>query len=41
LVASLEAHTALEILGLAEEQLLCYDDRVRENLQFVEGMCRL
>jgi putative nucleotidyltransferase with HDIG domain len=39
-VTSSEAHTALNILGLAEEQLLCYDDRIRENLQFVEGMCR-
>jgi putative nucleotidyltransferase with HDIG domain len=41
LSSSPEAHSALEILGLAEDQLRCYDDRVRENLQFVEGMCRL
>jgi putative nucleotidyltransferase with HDIG domain len=40
-VTNSEAHTALNILGLAEEQLLCYDDRIRENLQFVEGMCRV
>lgn len=40
-VTSSEAHTALKILGLAEELLLCYDDRIRENLQFVEGMCRV
>jgi putative nucleotidyltransferase with HDIG domain len=40
-VTSFEAHTALKILGLAEEQLLCYDDRIRQNLQFVEGMCRV
>jgi putative nucleotidyltransferase with HDIG domain len=41
LVTSVEDRTALEILGLAEEQLLCYDERVRENLHFVEGMCRI
>jgi putative nucleotidyltransferase with HDIG domain len=35
------SRVALDILGLAEEQLLFYDDRVRENLQFIEGMCRL
>jgi putative nucleotidyltransferase with HDIG domain len=40
-VSSAEAHTALKILGLAQGQLLCYDDRIRENLQFVEEMCRL
>jgi putative nucleotidyltransferase with HDIG domain len=40
-VTGSHAHTALRILGLAEEQLLCYDDRIRENLQFVEGMCRV
>lgn len=39
-VTSSEAHTALKILGLAEEQLPRYDDRIRENLQFVEGLCR-
>lgn len=40
-VSSSEAHTTLNILGLAEEQLLRYDERIRENLQFVEAMCRL
>ena len=40
-VTSPETPTALKLLGLAEEQLLCYNDRIRENLQFVEGMCRI
>jgi len=40
-VASCGPSAALKLLGLAAEQLLCYDDRIRENLQFVEGMCRI
>lgn len=40
-VTSTEAQTTLNILGAAEEQLLRYDERIRENLDFVEGMCRI
>jgi HD-like signal output (HDOD) protein len=40
-VTSPESRAALNILGLAEEQLTSYDDRIKENLQFVEGMCRI
>lgn len=36
-----EVLAARKILGVAEEQMGRYDDRVRENLQFVEGMCRV
>jgi putative nucleotidyltransferase with HDIG domain len=38
---SAQVHAALEILGLAEGQLLRYDERIRENLQFFEGICRI
>jgi HD-like signal output (HDOD) protein len=40
-VTSPETRAALNFLGLAEEQLSSYDDRIKENLQFVEGMCRI
>jgi putative nucleotidyltransferase with HDIG domain len=40
-VTSIEAQTAMDILGLAEQQLVCYHERIKENLRFVEGMCRL
>jgi putative nucleotidyltransferase with HDIG domain len=38
-VATVQTQEALEILGLGEERLAFYDDRIRENIQFVESMC--
>ena len=35
-----QARTAFEILDITEDNIGLYDERVRENLQFVEGMCR-
>ena len=40
-VTSVEVHTALDILGLTETPLVCYHERITENLRFIEGMCRV
>jgi HD-like signal output (HDOD) protein len=36
-----EAQTALELLHLEESDLPRYLERIKENLEFVESMCRM
>ena len=40
-ISSLGPDAALKILGLAQEDLSRYRERIKENLEFVEAMCRL